>query len=150
MIHAHPWWRNDPLDALAVKSPCDLMLAVSKASLATLEQLRPKVMKRLLYNGTPIRDVSAEDAQQARAELGIRDGEVLFGVFGRLQRWKGQDVFVEAAAAVAAGSRRRGSRWSGVRSSVRARVPGGPEAARRRAEPHGPPDLTASARTWRG
>jgi glycosyltransferase involved in cell wall biosynthesis len=101
MIHAHPWWRNDPLDALAVKSPCDLMLAVSKASLATLEQLRPKVMKRLLYNGTPIRDVAAEDARQARAELGIRDDEVLFGVFGRLQRWKGQDVFVEAAAAVA-------------------------------------------------
>jgi glycosyltransferase involved in cell wall biosynthesis len=101
MIHAHPWWRNDPLDALAVKSPCDLMLAVSKASLATLEQLRPRVMKRLLYNGTPIREVSAEDARQTRAELGIRDGEILFGVFGRLQRWKGQDVFVEAAAEVA-------------------------------------------------
>jgi glycosyltransferase involved in cell wall biosynthesis len=101
MIHAHPWWRNDPLDALAVKSPCDLMLAVSKASLATLEQLRPRVMKRLLYNGTPIREVSADDARQARDELGIREGEVLFGVFGRLQRWKGQDVFVEAAAEVA-------------------------------------------------
>jgi glycosyltransferase involved in cell wall biosynthesis len=101
MIHAHPWWRNDTLDALAVKSPCDLMLAVSKASLATLEQLRPRVTKRLLYNGTPLRAVSADDAAQARAELGIRDGEILFGVFGRLQRWKGQDVFVEAAAEVA-------------------------------------------------
>ena len=31
----------------------------------------------------------------------MREGEVLFGVFGRLQRWKGQDVFVEAAAEVA-------------------------------------------------
>ena len=77
------------------------MLAVSKASLATLEKLRPKVMRRLLYNGTPLREVSADDARRTRAELGVRDGEVLFGVFGRLQRWKGQDVFVEAAAEVA-------------------------------------------------
>jgi len=101
MIHGHPWWRNDPLDALAVKSPCDLMLAVSKASLATLEQIRPKVTKRLLYNGTPTREVSAEQARDARRALGVGEGEILFGVFGRLQRWKGQDVFVEAAAEVA-------------------------------------------------
>jgi glycosyltransferase involved in cell wall biosynthesis len=100
MIHAHPWWRNDPLDALAVKSPCDLMLAVSKASLATLEKLRPGVTKRLLYNGTPSRTISPDDVRQARGELGIGEGDVLFGVFGRLQRWKGQDVFVEAAAEV--------------------------------------------------
>lgn len=103
MIHAHPWWKNDRLDTLAVMSPCDLMLAVSRAALATLDQLRPKVAKRLLYNGTPIRDVSADDARAARAELGVREDEVLFGVFGRLQRWKGQDVFVEAAAQVARG-----------------------------------------------
>jgi glycosyltransferase involved in cell wall biosynthesis len=101
MIHAHPWWKNDPLDALAVKSPCDLMLAVSKAALATLEQVRPRVRKRLLYNGTPIREVSAAEAQRARRELGVGEDEILFGVFGRLQRWKGQDVFVEAAAEVA-------------------------------------------------
>jgi glycosyltransferase involved in cell wall biosynthesis len=111
MIHAHPLWKNDPLDALAVASPCDLMLAVSKASLATLEKLRPKVAKRLLYDGTPMREVSVDEARRARAELGIREGEVLFGVFGRLQRWKGQDVFVEAAAEVA-------RRWPQARFAI--------------------------------
>jgi glycosyltransferase involved in cell wall biosynthesis len=101
MIHAHPWWKNDPLDAMAIKGPCDLMLAVSKASLETLKLIRPRVDKRLLYNGTPLRQVAAEEAQRARVELEARAGDVLFGVFGRLQRWKGQDVFVEAAAEVA-------------------------------------------------
>src|SRR5262245_23197669 len=28
MIHAYPLWKNDPRDALAIKGPCDLMLAV--------------------------------------------------------------------------------------------------------------------------
>jgi glycosyltransferase involved in cell wall biosynthesis len=101
MIHAYPFWRNDPLDAVAVMGPCDLMLAVSKASLQTLRQLRPKLDARLLYNGTPIREVSADEAQRGRGELGAGGNDVLFGVFGRLQRWKGQDVFVEAAAEVA-------------------------------------------------
>jgi glycosyltransferase involved in cell wall biosynthesis len=102
MIHSHPWWKNHPLDALAVKSPCDLMLAVSRASLETLQQLRPNLDTRLLYNGTPIPHVTAEDAERARSELGAGTDDVLLGVFGRLQRWKGQDVFVEAAAHVAA------------------------------------------------
>ena len=101
MIHAHPFWRNDPLDAIAVLSPVDLLLAISNASKATLEQLRPGVESRLLHWGTPIVDVSAADAAAARAELGVGEGDVLFGSFGRLQRWKGQDVFVAAAAEVA-------------------------------------------------
>jgi glycosyltransferase involved in cell wall biosynthesis len=100
MIHAVPLWANDSRDALAIRSPCDLMLAISKSSQATLEQLRPHVEKRLLYWGTPLRPVSEADAQAARTRLGAGAGELLVGVFGRLQRWKGQDVFVEAAARV--------------------------------------------------
>jgi glycosyltransferase involved in cell wall biosynthesis len=101
MIHAVPLQANDPRDALAVRGPCDLMLAISKASQATLQQLRPNVETRLLYWGTPIRAVSDSEARSARAELGARAGDLLVGVFGRLQRWKGQDIFVEGAALVA-------------------------------------------------
>lgn len=101
MIHAFPLWANDPLDALAIRSPCDLMLAISQASKETMEKLRPRVETRLFYWGTPIRSVSSDEAQGARAELGVTGDEVLVGVFGRLQRWKGQDVFIEAAALVA-------------------------------------------------
>jgi glycosyltransferase involved in cell wall biosynthesis len=101
MIHAAPLSANDPRDALALRGPCDLMLAISQASKDTLERVRPDVETRLFYWGTPVRDVPAADARAARAELGAADGDMLVGVFGRLQRWKGQDVFVEAAAEVA-------------------------------------------------
>jgi glycosyltransferase involved in cell wall biosynthesis len=101
MIHAAQLLKNDPRDIAALKGPCDLMLAVSKAAHATLGTLRPRVESRYFYAGTPHREVAAGEARAARAELGVKDDEVLFGVFGRLQRWKGQDVFVEAAAEAA-------------------------------------------------
>ena len=101
MIHAHPLWKNHPLDALAIRGPCDLLLAISKASQATLEQLRPNVECKLFYWGTPIVEASVEEARRARVELGVGADEVLLGIFGRLQHWKGQDVFVAAAAEVA-------------------------------------------------
>jgi glycosyltransferase involved in cell wall biosynthesis len=93
--------KHDTPDILALTAPCDLMLAVSRAAQASVASLRPKVPNRLLYNGTPIPAVTAADAQAARGELGVGEGDVLLGVFGRLQRWKGQDVFVKAAAQIA-------------------------------------------------
>jgi glycosyltransferase involved in cell wall biosynthesis len=101
MIHAYPLWKNHPLDALAIRGPCDLMLAISRASMATLTKLRPGVECHLFYWGTPIVEVPPEQARQARAELGVREDQTLLGSFGRLQHWKGQDVFVAAAAQVA-------------------------------------------------
>jgi glycosyltransferase involved in cell wall biosynthesis len=116
MIYATPVWKNDPRDILALMGPCDLMLAVSKSAQATLSQLRPSVPNRLLYNGTPIREVAPSAARARRAELGAADGDVLIGVFGRLQRWKGQDVFVKAAGEVA--RRRPNTRFVIVGGSV--------------------------------
>jgi glycosyltransferase involved in cell wall biosynthesis len=102
MIHRLPLTSNELLDQLALVGPCDLMLANSRASLAPLERLRPAVEKHILNLGTPISEVTAGAAREARAELGVEPHEVLIGVFGRLQRWKAQDVFVAAAASVAA------------------------------------------------
>jgi glycosyltransferase involved in cell wall biosynthesis len=130
MIHHYPLWKNDPLDAIAVCSPCDLLLANSKASLATLRQLRPNVESRLLQLGTPIRPVPEAEARGARAELGVPPDDLLIGVFGRLQRWKGQDVFVEAAVRVAAV--RPGIRFVVVGGSVFGLEPEFLEGLRRR------------------
>jgi glycosyltransferase involved in cell wall biosynthesis len=101
MIYPTPLWKNDPRDLLALVGPLDMALAVSKAARENLSRLRPSVRNELLYNGTPIREVASADAHAVRTELGVSDGETLVGVFGRLQRWKGQDVFVKAAGAVA-------------------------------------------------
>ena len=100
-IYRKPMWKNGIIDILALLGPCDLLLANSRASMAAISRLRPKVRVKLLYPGVPIPEVSLAASQQRRAELGAGGDEVLFGVFGRLQRWKGQDIFVEAAAEVA-------------------------------------------------
>jgi glycosyltransferase involved in cell wall biosynthesis len=101
MIYQTRLWKNDPRDVLALRGPCDLMLAVSRAAQAPLGALRPTVRNESFYAGTPHREIAAADALAARHELGAGPEEILFGVFGRLQHWKGQDVFVEAAAEVA-------------------------------------------------
>ena len=101
MIYPHPIWKNDPRDMLALLGPLDLILAVSKAAQSTLSALRPSVPNALMYNGTPSREVAEDEARAARRELNVAENEVLLGVFGRLQRWKGQDVFIEAAGQVA-------------------------------------------------
>lgn len=102
MIHRVPLLANHPIDLLAIVGPCDLAVTLSEASRQAMAQLRPKLLVEALHPGTPIAPVPAEDASVARRELGVSAGDVLFGIFGRLQRWKGQDVFIEAARRVAA------------------------------------------------
>lgn len=104
MIHAiypYPLQRNGLVEALALIGPCDMAIAVSDAARQAIAALKPRTPTRLVHNGTPLLEVSAADAQQARRELGATEGDVLIGCFGRLQRWKGQDVFVDAAGQIA-------------------------------------------------
>jgi glycosyltransferase involved in cell wall biosynthesis len=132
MIYETVLWKNDPGDVLALRGPCDLMLAVSKAAQAPLTALRPTVRNQSFYAGTPHREVAADDALAARRELGAGPDDVLFGVFGRLQRWKGQDVFVAAAAEVARARPR--TRFAVVGGSVFGLEPEFFTGLRRRAE----------------
>ncbi|MFL5304562.1 MAG: glycosyltransferase [Polyangia bacterium] len=100
-MYRYPLLKNDPPDIVGLSGPMDLVLAVSGAVQACLGKLRPRIPSALMYNGTPIRPVTGDEAAQTRQELGVAPDEVLVGVFGRLQRWKGQDVFVAAAGQVA-------------------------------------------------
>ena len=45
--------------------------------------------------------LSASGRARVRAEWGIKDDEVLIGMAGRVTRWKGQSVFVQAAKLIA-------------------------------------------------
>ena len=99
-LHPTPLWANDALSAALLLAGADSMLAVSQAAADAVRRLRPRARVERLGNGTPIVDVDREDARVVRCELGAQLDDVLFAVFGRLQRGKGQDVFVEAAARV--------------------------------------------------
>lgn len=101
-ICAYPLRANDPRLVGALLAPCDLLIAVSRAAETAVAKLRPKTPHALVYNGTPLRDVSADEADSARSELGTGPFDTLIGVFGRLQRTKGQDVLIEAFARIAA------------------------------------------------
>lgn len=103
MIHDRRLIANHPIDVLALRGPCDLAIANSDASLAAMTTLRPRLRGAVLYPGTPIELVSNAEASSARFELGALPGDVLFSIFGRLQAWKGQDVFLAAAAQVVKG-----------------------------------------------
>ncbi len=116
MVYPAPLRKNDPRDLIALAGPLDMTLGVSKAAQSAMKKLRPSVRNELLYNGTPLKEVGPAEAAAARAELGVHDGELLVGVFGRLQRWKGQDVFVEAAGKLA--RLRPGVRFAVVGGSV--------------------------------
>ncbi len=102
MIHRVPLLKNHPIDLLAIVGPCDLAVTLSEASRQAMAQLRPRLIVEALHPGTPISPAPAEQAAAARRELGASTGDTLFGIFGRLQRWKGQDVFIEAAKRLAA------------------------------------------------
>ncbi len=63
----------------------------------------PYVQDKLIIIPPPVdmnRFHPHHDGQAIRQEWGIRDDEVLFGVVGRVHWWKGQEVFLEAAATV--------------------------------------------------
>jgi len=46
--------------------------------------------------------LNAKGRARVRAEWGVRDDEVLIGMAGRVTRWKGQSIFVQAARLIAA------------------------------------------------
>jgi glycosyltransferase involved in cell wall biosynthesis len=112
----HGWEPTDPLRghfiALAEQMlSADLLLCNSEHTARAV---------RTFSNGAPVAVVrpgidlalhrpAPEEGAAARAALGIGPGERVAGIFGRLQRWKGQHVFLSAAAALA----RRGlaGRW---------------------------------------
>jgi len=100
-IYREPLLHNDAPDVVALLHRCDLALTVSRAAQEVLGRLRPSVATRLLYNGTPSREVTPDEARAARAELGAGEDDTLIGVFARLQRGKGQDLFIEAARQIA-------------------------------------------------
>lgn len=66
-----------------------------------LEAGVPRKKGHVVYNGVDCAAFSAtRDVQEARRSLGVEGSEPLVGIVGRLERWKGQHVFLEAMAMV--------------------------------------------------
>lgn len=78
------------------------VIANSEASRHAFEAAGGRPPTSVVYNGidpSPFEAVSASDGAALRAEMGIGP-DPLIGLFGRLARWKGQHVLIEALASL--------------------------------------------------
>ena len=77
---------------LPASTRADLVVTSSSASATR----HPR--SRVILPGIPLEPYLSGDRSAARATLGLGDDERAVGIVGRLQEWKGQHVFIEAAA----------------------------------------------------
>ncbi len=102
IVQAPPLVRRTLAHLIAWRS--DRVVVNSHAVGAHLIQDAPGVKDRLVVIPPPVdmaRFNPKNDGRAVRREWGVADDEVLFGVVGRIHWWKGQDVFLQAAALVA-------------------------------------------------
>ncbi len=98
---------HDPWTHLASVVPTAGIAALSRASLDAYAQARRlPAYSVVVYPGVEYTSVAmsrgqdAEAVSSVRAELGVPVGSTVVTMVGRLQRWKGQHVFLAAAARV--------------------------------------------------
>lgn len=86
--------------ALLLNWFADCIICVSHATKANLLQDKPALASKIqvVWNGLA-RDTSVDvvDVRQYQHSVDMRDGEVLVALVGRINRWKGQSLLVEAA-----------------------------------------------------
>jgi glycosyltransferase involved in cell wall biosynthesis len=91
------------LDRLATAIPARMVLACSAASAAAQSRMRPRRPVDIVYPGIDLarfdRDGLPTPAE-ARRRLSLPTGVPLVGIVGRLQRWKGMHVLIEAMVRV--------------------------------------------------
>ena len=112
------WWVHGYLPAAgAGREPiaraqrlisADVLLANSEFTAAQLAVDFPRHTIRVVRPGVDLARFRPDPqaAARVRREAGIPTGEPVIGIFGRLQRWKGQHIFLRAAALVAGRSAR--------------------------------------------
>ena len=91
-----------PLDLWAALVKTNTIIANSHFTAAAQRRLNP--LRRpiaVIHLGTRLpTEPRALRRQRGRAALGVGEGEFAVGIVGRLQRWKGQDVVLRAAASL--------------------------------------------------
>jgi len=106
------WWVNDILSAdffgwpvrkvfaARARRHAPTLAAVSECGRkALIREGIPAASIRTVHNGISPERYRRDPSRPLRRELGIADGEPLYGVVGRLTPWKGQDVFLRVANA---------------------------------------------------
>lgn len=91
------------LDRLATMTQSRGILTCSRAAAEAQAQLRPRRPIGVVYPGIDLQRFDPDqlpDPVETRRRLGLPLGVPLIGIVGRLQRWKGMHVLVQAMASV--------------------------------------------------
>ena len=95
--------RPDWLDRMATALPARGVLVLSRAGEIAQRRLWPHREVRLVYPGTPLDEhdaVRRTPPIELRARMRLPVAGPLIGMVGRLQRWKGMHVFLDAVAII--------------------------------------------------
>jgi len=92
-----PHW----LDRLASALPANAIIAESRDAVAAQERLTPHRTVHLMHPGIDIKHFTVRADPNLRQRYGIPLDASLVSIVGRLQPWKGQRQFLQAAATVA-------------------------------------------------
>lgn len=87
------------VDRLATRLPARGILACSDTIATAQRRLRPHRPVQVVHPGVDLRRFDPSllpDSRQARRELGLPEDRMLIGIVGRLERWKGTHVLIEA------------------------------------------------------
>ena len=99
--HFNPWMAK--LAVWLANRSASLVIANSHATAEAAIAIGADAIRlRVIYDGVsakPFDSVPAADVTKLRSEIGA-DAAPVFGLFGRLSPWKGQDVFLEALSRV--------------------------------------------------
>lgn len=98
-IALRPGWN----DRMATRLPALGILACSQAGADAQARIAPERPLRVVYPGVELERFEPErlpPPQEARRRLGLPAAGPLIGIVGRLQRWKGMHVLIEAMPAV--------------------------------------------------
>jgi glycosyltransferase involved in cell wall biosynthesis len=102
------WWQRDlargsAVERVAARVPAAVVVCNSEASAAAQRRLTPGREVVAVYPGASVAEARGAlgSGRAIREQLGWDDAFVV-GIVGRLQPWKGQRAFLEAAALIAA------------------------------------------------
>ena len=102
------WWqwtipKNDWLNRWVTRLPSRVIFCCSRAGQQAQQALSPPRPTRVIHLAVDLERFNPErlpTPAEARSKLGLPARGPLIGILARLQRWKGLDVFLEAAARV--------------------------------------------------
>ena len=95
--------RPDWLDRTATLFPVRGVIVLSRAGAAAQSRVWPARKQWLVYPGVSLDEFNPDGLaapEALRAKLGLPATGLLIGIVGRLQRWKGMDVFLNAIPAI--------------------------------------------------